>query len=67
MVLQRQIDRPRFTPLNRTILAILSRAFDPVGIALVILIAKPATLIGWHTKTELDPSQPTDCFSALSG
>ncbi len=28
LVLQRQIDRPRFTPTDRTILAVLSQAFD---------------------------------------
>ena len=31
LVLQRQIDRPSFSPTDRTILAVLSRAFDRVG------------------------------------
>ncbi|MCP4959116.1 MAG: transposase, partial [Actinomycetia bacterium] len=50
MVLQRQIERPRFTPTNRTILAVLSRAFDRTGLGRVMLIVKPATVIGWHRR-----------------
>ncbi|MCP3882406.1 MAG: transposase [Sulfitobacter sp.] len=47
-VLQRQVDRPRFSPTDRTILAVLSRAFDRQRLGRVMLIAKPATVIGWH-------------------
>ena len=49
-VLQRQIDRPRFAPTDRTVLALLSRAFDPAGLRPVVLIVKPATVIGWHRR-----------------
>lgn len=44
LVLQRQIDPPRFTPTDRTILAVLSRAFDRPGLRRAVLIAKPAQL-----------------------
>jgi transposase InsO family protein len=50
LVLQRQIDRPRFTPADRTILAALSRAFDRRRLGRVMLIVKPATVIGWHRR-----------------
>lgn len=49
-VLQRQIDRPRFTPTDRTILAVLSRAFDRQRLGCVMLIVKPGTVIGWHRR-----------------
>ena len=50
LVLQRQIDRPSFTPTDRTILALLSRAFDRRRLEGVMLIVKPATVIGWHRR-----------------
>ena len=50
LVLQRQIERPRFTPTDRTILAVLSRPFDRQRLASVMLIVKPATVIGWHRR-----------------
>ena len=50
LVLPRQIDRPSFTPTDRTILAVLSRAFDRRRLGRVMLIVKPATVIGWHHK-----------------
>lgn len=50
LVLQRQVDRPSFTPTDRTILALLSRAFDRRRLNKVMLIVKPATVIGWHRK-----------------
>jgi putative transposase len=50
LVLQRQIERPRFTPTDRTILAVLSRAFDRRRLDRVMLIVKPATVIGWHRR-----------------
>jgi len=50
LVLQRQIARPRFTETDRTILAILSRAFDRRRLAEVFLIVRPDTVIGWHRR-----------------
>lgn len=44
-VLQRQIDRPRFSPIDRTILSVLSRTFDRAGLGHVMLIVKPAAVI----------------------
>ncbi len=49
-VLQRQINRPRFTPADRAVLAVLDRAFDRRRLDKVMLIAKPATVIGWHRR-----------------
>jgi putative transposase len=49
-VLQRQVERPRFTPTDRMILAVLSRAFDRRRLDRVMLIVKPATVIGWHRR-----------------
>ncbi len=43
LVLQRQIDRPRFTPTDPTILAVLSRPFDRRHLGQMMLIVKPAT------------------------
>ncbi len=43
MVLQRQIERPKFTPTDRATLAVLSRAFDRTGLSRAMLIVKPAT------------------------
>ncbi len=50
LVLQRQLERPSFTPTDRTILAALSRAFDRAGLGRVMLIVQPATVIGWHRR-----------------
>ncbi|NNE97094.1 MAG: integrase, partial [Acidimicrobiales bacterium] len=50
LVLQRQIERPRFTSTDRTILALLSRAFDRQRLGDVMLIVKPDTVIGWHRR-----------------
>ena len=47
-VLKRQLERPRFTPTDRAILAVLSRGFDRRRLVRVMLIVKPATVIGWH-------------------
>ncbi len=49
-ILQRQIERPRFTPTDRTILAVLSHAFDRRRLGDVMLIVKPDTVIGWHRR-----------------
>ena len=50
LVLQRQLNRPKFTPTDRTILAVLSRAFDRSQLGRVVLIVKPDTVIGWHRR-----------------
>ena len=40
LILQRQVERPRFTPTDRTILAVLSRAFDRQRLTRVMLMWK---------------------------
>lgn len=50
LVLQRQVNRPRFTDTDRTILAMLAGAFDRRRLAEVFLIVKPETVIGWHRR-----------------
>ena len=50
LVLQRQINRPRFTETDRTMLAVLSRVFDRRRLGEVFLIVKPDTVIGWHRR-----------------
>ncbi len=50
LVLQRQINRPRFTDTDRTILAILSTAFARSRLAQIMLIVQPKTVIGWHRR-----------------
>ena len=49
-VLERQVTRPQFSETDRTILAILSEAFDRARLSQVLLIVKPATVIGWHRR-----------------
>lgn len=48
LVLQRQVNRPRFTDTDRTILAMPASALDRRRLAQVFLVAKPATAIDWH-------------------
>lgn len=50
LVLQRQVNRPRFTDTDHTILATLARTFDRRRLAEAFLIVKPATVIGWHRR-----------------
>ena len=50
LVLQRQVARPAFTETDRTILAVLSTAFDRARLRDVFLIVQPATVIGWHRR-----------------
>ncbi len=50
LVLQRQINRPRFTDTDRTILAVLSSAFSRTRLNDVLLIVQPKTVIGWHRR-----------------
>ena len=46
LVLQRQVNHPRFTPTDRTTLAGLSTAFDRRRLGQVLLIVKPPAVIG---------------------
>lgn len=50
LVLQRQIKRARFTNTDRAVLAVLSRAIGRDRIGRVMLIVKPATVLGWHRR-----------------
>ena len=50
MILRRQINRPRFTETDPTILSVLSRVFDRRRLAEVFLIVRPDTVIGWHRR-----------------
>ena len=50
LVLQRQINGPKMTDTDRTILAMLSTVFDRRRLSDVFLIVKPATVIGWHRR-----------------
>jgi hypothetical protein len=49
-VLQRQVTRPTFTPTDRGVLAVLAKTFDRRHLDQLLLIVKPATVIGWHNK-----------------
>ncbi|MCP4961893.1 MAG: transposase [Actinomycetia bacterium] len=49
-VLQRQINRPRFTPADRAVLAVVAKAFDRRRLDRILLIVKPETVIGWHRR-----------------
>ena len=62
-VLRRQIDRRRFAPTDRTVLALLSRAFDRAGLRPVMLIVKPATVIGWQRRPHSSSLDPTTAAS----
>ena len=61
-VLQRQVPHPRFKPADRTILAVLARAIRRSRLGEVMLIVRPATVIGWHgrlvTRHWTQPSRP---------
>jgi transposase InsO family protein len=50
LVLQRQVNRPRFTDADRTILAMLSQAIERSRLGQVCLIVQPATVLGWHRR-----------------
>lgn len=47
-VLQRQIKKPKFTPTDRAVLAVLATPFKRRRLEQVLLIVKPATVIGGH-------------------
>ena len=49
-VLQRQVSHPRFTPADRAVLGVLAKVFDRRRLDRVMLIVKPATVIGWHKR-----------------
>ena len=50
LVLQRQIDRPRFNETDRTILALLSSTMDRTRRAATFLIFRPETVLRWHRR-----------------
>ncbi len=50
LVLQRQINRPRFTDSDRTILAVLAMAFARSRLPQIMMIVQPKTVIGWHRR-----------------
>lgn len=50
LVLQRQVARPRFTEVDRTVLAVLSTVFTRSRLNDVFLIVQPATVIRWHRR-----------------
>ena len=50
LVLRRQIKRTRFTNTDRAVFAVLSRAVGRDRVGQVLLIVKPATVIGWHRR-----------------
>jgi putative transposase len=50
LVLQRQIDRPRFNETDRTILALLSSTMDRTRRAATFLIVRPETVLRWHRR-----------------
>ena len=50
MVLQRQIKRARFNNADRAILAVLAQSVSRARLSRVLLIVKPATVIGWHRR-----------------
>jgi len=50
LVLQRQINRPRFTETDRTTLAVLSTVFDRRRLGEGFLIVRPDTVPGWHRR-----------------
>ncbi len=47
-MLQRQVNNPKFTPTDRAVLAMLAKVLDRRRLGQVMLILKPATVIGWH-------------------
>jgi putative transposase len=50
LVLQRQIERPRFNETDRTILALLGRALDKTRRSVTFIIVKPETVLRWHRR-----------------
>jgi len=50
LVLQRQIERPRFNEADRTILAVLATAIGRSRRGLTFLIVRPDTMLRWHRR-----------------
>jgi putative transposase len=50
LVLQRQIERPRFNEADRTILALLATAIGRSRRGLTFLIVRPDTVLRWHRR-----------------
>ncbi len=50
LVLQRQIGSPRFTEIDRTILAVVHAAMDQARRRTAFLIVRPETVLGWHRR-----------------
>ncbi len=50
LLLQRQINRPRFTDTDQTILAVLLMAFARSRLPQIMMIVQPKTVIGWHRR-----------------
>ena len=50
LVLQRQIDRPRFNETDRTIIALLSNTMDRTRRTASFLIVRPETVLRWHRR-----------------
>lgn len=50
LVLQRQINRPRFNETDRTILALLASAMNRARRGRALMIVRPATVIRWHRR-----------------
>ncbi len=48
--LQRQVPKPRFTPDDSAVLTVVAKALERRRLATVLLIVKPATVIGWHRR-----------------
>lgn len=50
IVLQRHIKRTRFNNTDRAVLAVLAQSVGRAHLSRVLLIVKPATVIGWHRR-----------------
>ena len=50
LVLQRQIKRTRFNNTDRAVLSVLAQSLGRVRLGRVLLIVKPATVLGWHRR-----------------
>ncbi len=65
LVLQHQINRPRFDATDRAILAMLSPAMDRARRHRALLVVKPATVIRWHRRLVAHHwTQPSSAKSA---
>lgn len=53
LVLQRQIKRTRFNNTDRAVLSVLAQSVGRARLGRMLLIVKPATVIGWHRRLVL--------------